>query len=129
MKDRALLLSVGWEEVCLEGPATVPGKTDFGGDPAANEHDMGQQTTERQLRAELLLEVPEVAACWQRLVHVLTEHILCHNSRFNISVCLQITNDNFCHLAKGLQCTNKGDVPRVHALQRRCLWQCWPWPV
>ena len=86
----ALLLSIGWEEICLEGSATVPGKTDFGGNPAADEHDMGQQTTERQLRTELLLEIPQVAAGWQRLVHVLTEHVLCHNRCFNVSICLQI---------------------------------------
>ena len=90
-ESSALLLIVGREEVCLEGLPTVPGKADFGRDPATNEHGMGQQAAERQLRAELLLEVPEVAARGQRLVHVLTEHILCHNCRLYVSVGLHNT--------------------------------------
>ncbi len=50
---------------------------------------MGQQAAERQLRAELLLEVPEVAAGGQCLVHVLAEHILCHYAGLNVAVSLQ----------------------------------------
>ena len=86
-----LLLIIGWEEVSLEGLPAVSGEANFGGNPAANQHDMGQQPTERQLRAKLFLEVPEVAAGWQRLVHILTEHILSDNVCFNISVSLRST--------------------------------------
>ncbi len=50
---------------------------------------MGQQAAERQLRAELLLEVPQVAAGGQRLVHVLAEHVLCHYAGLNVAVSLQ----------------------------------------
>lgn len=50
---------------------------------------MGQQAAERQLGAELLFEVPEVAAGGQRLVHVLAEHILCHCAGLNVAVGLQ----------------------------------------
>ena len=53
-----LLLIIGWEEVSLEGFPTISGKADFGGNPAANQHNMGQQPAERQLRAKLFLEVP-----------------------------------------------------------------------
>ena len=90
-QSSALLLIIGWEEVCLEGLPAVSGKADFGRNPATDEHDMGQQATERQLRAKLFLEVPEVAACGQRLVHVLTEHVLCYNCRLYVSVCLHNT--------------------------------------
>ncbi len=82
-------LVVRWVEVNLEGLATVARKADFGRNPAADQHDMGQQAAKRQLRAELLLEVPEVAAGGQRLVHVLAEHILCHYAGLNVSVSLQ----------------------------------------
>ena len=85
-------LVVGWEEVSLEGLAAVASKADLGRDAAADEHDMGQQATESQLGAELLLEVPEVAAGGQRLVHVLAEHVLCHYGGFNVAVSLQQTN-------------------------------------
>lgn len=105
-------MPIGGEEVGLEGSAAVSGKTDLGGDPAANQHDMGQQTAKRQLGAELLLEVPEVAACGQRFVHVLTEHILCHNGGFNISVRLHNTQKFVTHY-----------VSSMHDLTRCCMWQ------
>ena len=79
---------IGWEEVGLEGLAAVASKADLGGNTAANEHDMGQQAAERQLGAELFLEVPEVAAGGQRLVHVLAEHVLSHYGGLNVPVSL-----------------------------------------
>lgn len=45
-KGCSLRLVIRREEVCLEGLATVAGKADFGGDPATNEHDMGEETAE-----------------------------------------------------------------------------------
>ena len=42
-----LHLVVGWEEVCLEGFAAVACKADLGGDAAAYQHHMAQQTAER----------------------------------------------------------------------------------
>ncbi len=77
---------VRWEEVRLEGLAAVSSKADLGGNPATDQHYMGQQPTERQLRAELLLEVPEVAAGGQRLVHVLAEDVLGDYGRLDIAI-------------------------------------------
>ncbi len=82
-------LVVRWVEINLEGLAAVARKADFGGYPAADQHDMRQQPAERQLGAELLFEVPEVAAGGQRLVHVLAEHVLCHYAGLNVAVSLQ----------------------------------------
>ena len=82
-------LLIGWVEIDLEGLAAVACKADLGGNPAADQHDMGQKAAERQLRAELLLEVPEVAAGGQRLVHVLAKDILCHYAGLNVAVSLQ----------------------------------------
>ncbi len=82
-------LVVRWVEIDLEGLAAIACKADFGRNPAADQHDMGQQAAERQLGAELLFEVPEVATGGQRLVHVLAEHILCHYAGLNVAVSLQ----------------------------------------
>lgn len=82
-------LVIRWVKINLESLAAVACKADLGGDPAANQHDVGQQATERQLRAQLLFEVPEVAASGQRLVHVLAEDILCHDAGLNVAVGLQ----------------------------------------
>lgn len=78
----------------MEGLAAVTGKADFGRNPASNEHDVRQQAAERHLGAKLLLEVPKMAASGQRLVHVLTEHVLRHNG-LDFSVCLQAPTSAF----------------------------------